>query len=245
MTLRERFYPEVRFGGFTDADEFVKFYTRVHALLEPGFTALDIGCGRGAHSEDPVKLRRDLETLRGKCRRVIGIDVAGASRDNPLIDEFRQITADRWPVDDAEIDLAISDSVLEHVPNPDDFFAECRRVIRPGGYLCLKTPNVLSYFGLAARLVPNRHHAATVQFAQENRKAEDVFPTYYRCNTVGAVKRALTRHGFVAHVSGHEPEPNYLAFNRLLYGFGVLHQRLAPRRLQNVVLAFAQKAPAA
>ena len=35
MTPRERFYPESRFGGFTDIDGTIAFYTRVHSQLTP------------------------------------------------------------------------------------------------------------------------------------------------------------------------------------------------------------------
>src|SRR5687767_7615379 len=41
------YYPESRFGDFSDIDQLVVFYTRVHALLQPSYTVLEIGCGRG------------------------------------------------------------------------------------------------------------------------------------------------------------------------------------------------------
>ncbi len=69
-----RHYQESRFGGFTDVDGTVAFYTRVHALLEPSFVVLDVGCGRGAYGTDPVRVRRELRIFKGKCRRIIGID---------------------------------------------------------------------------------------------------------------------------------------------------------------------------
>ena len=41
MSLLEAFYPESKFGGFTDLDGTIRFYLRVNALLEPGFTVVD------------------------------------------------------------------------------------------------------------------------------------------------------------------------------------------------------------
>lgn len=41
------YYPESRFGGFTDVDGTVAFYTRVQSLVEAGSVVLDVGCGRG------------------------------------------------------------------------------------------------------------------------------------------------------------------------------------------------------
>src|ERR1700740_3162385 len=46
-----RYFPESQFGGYSDIDQLVVFYTRVRSLLEPSFTVLDIGCGGGEHAE--------------------------------------------------------------------------------------------------------------------------------------------------------------------------------------------------
>ncbi len=88
MTHKERFYPESRFGGFTDVDGTIAFYMRVHALLTPSSTVVDIGCGRGAYDEDPVVVRRDLRIFRGKVARVIGIDVDPAGVFRPVLHAF-------------------------------------------------------------------------------------------------------------------------------------------------------------
>jgi SAM-dependent methyltransferase len=238
-----RYYPESRFGGFSDIDQLVVFYTRVHALLEPSFTVLDIGCGRGRHGTQGIAMRRRLAILKDDCAKVIGIDVDPGAQHNPFVDEFHLIGADStWPLDDASVDLAISDYVLEHVENVDLFFSECRRVIKPGGYLCMRTTNALSYFGLAARLTPNRAHAAIVQRVYiQPRQEVDVFPTRYRCNTVRAVRRILDRHGFEHCVYGYQSDPAHFGFSRFLYFLGVLHQRYAPRRIRTAIFVFARR----
>ena len=245
MRHLERFYPESRFGGFSDVDGSVAFYTRVNALLRPESVVLDLGCGRGAQVEDAVAFRRELRILRGKCARVIGVDVDEGAAGNPTLDEFHPMKDGRIPLSDASVDLVVSDSVLEHVQDPDLFFAECRRVLRPGGTLCIRTPNALSYLGLASRLVPNRLHARVLGRVQAERKAEDVFPTAYRCNTPGQVRRALARHGFEHSVVTHEAEPSYFAFSGLLYRLGRFHQRHAPGFLRLTIFAFARKPAAA
>ncbi len=113
---------------------------------------------------------------------MIGIDVDAAGADNRYIDEFRRITPGAtWPVDSASIDLALADFVVEHIRDPLAFFAEIGRVVKPGGYVCIRTINVHSYLGLAARLVPNRLHAPTLRRAHPRRRGVDVFATYYRC----------------------------------------------------------------
>ncbi|MBL7128090.1 MAG: hypothetical protein ISS16_03810 [Ignavibacteria bacterium] len=54
MKSKERFYPEAIFDGFTDIDGMVVFFYRVNSLLDSSSAVLDVGCGRGACSENPV-----------------------------------------------------------------------------------------------------------------------------------------------------------------------------------------------
>ena len=63
----------------------------------------------------------------------------------------------------------------------------------------------------------------------DNKRAQDVFPTRYRCNTCGAIKAMFARYGFDGCVYPHESEP-YYSFNRLSYWLGVQHQRFAPHQ---------------
>jgi len=86
MKYKELFYPEARFGGFTDIDGTIAFFNRVNSLLAPSFTVLDVGCGRGSYGNDPVQLRRKLRILKGKVSKLVGIDVDHAAQENPYID---------------------------------------------------------------------------------------------------------------------------------------------------------------
>lgn len=237
----ETCYPETAFGGFSDVDGTVTFYTRVNALLQPSFTVLDIGCGRGSHAEDSTVFRRNLRTLKGKCKQVIGIDVDETSRVNPFLDEFRLIEGRQWPVDDASVDLCVSDNVLEHIASPDDFFSECARVLRTAGVLCLRTPSTLHYGALLARLIPNRFHPWITAKVQSHRKEVDVFPTLYKCNTVRKIRTMIHRHGFESCVYNHEAEPAYLSFSSVAYRLGVLYGRACPRILSANIFGFARK----
>jgi SAM-dependent methyltransferase len=237
-----RFHPEVEFGGFTDIDSTVIFYARVQQLLAEETIAVDVGCGRGTQRDDPVRLRRELRVLRGKCCRVIGIDVDAAAADNPFVDEFRQIGSDgRWPLDDASADLAVADFVLEHVTDPNTFFGEAARVLRPGATICIRTINAWSYVGLASRFVPNGFHARLLRDVQPERQQQDVFPTVYRCNSVPKLRRALATHGFDVVAYGAEAEPAYLKFSSVAYALGLAHRRLAPSWLRVGLIAWGRR----
>ena len=242
MDYKSIYYPESKFGGFTDIDGTTSFYFRINSLISPSSVLLDVGCGRGAYADDPLPLRRELRVFKGKCKRVIGIDVDKAAERNPFLDEFRLIEdTSCWPLEDESIDVCISDNVLEHVEDPEVFFSECYRVIKQGGYLCIRTPNVLSYFGLFSRLVPNRFHAAVAGRVQNNRIKEDVFPALHRCNTKIKIRRMFNKFGFEHCVYGYEAEPAYLSFSRIFYLLGVIHQRFAPNMFKVAIFAFGRK----
>jgi 2-polyprenyl-3-methyl-5-hydroxy-6-metoxy-1,4-benzoquinol methylase len=236
--LLRRHYPESRYGGFSDVDGTVTFYSRVRSLVSPSAVVLDVGCGRGGFLDDPVPFRRSLRFFKGSCKAVIGIDVDEGGAQNPSLDEFRVIRGTSWPIDDASVDVCISDWVIEHVPDPSVFLLECRRVLKDGGYLCMRTMNLVSYVGLASRILPNRLHKRVLGRVQPARGSEDVFPTFYRGNTQRTLNRAMERAGFSSYVYGHHPEPTYLAFSPLIYRLGVWQQRITPRRFGVTLLAF-------
>lgn len=237
----EHFYPESRFGGFTQIDGTVAFYSRVQALAGPDTVVIDFGCGRGAYASDPVAYRRELRVFKGKVRRVIGLDASPAGEENPYLDEFHRLDGARWPLADCSADLCISDNVLEHLPEPRAFFSEAYRTLRPGGIVCIRTPNRWSYIALLSRLVPNRRHAEMLAKAKPGLKEQDVFPTLYHCNTVAALRRAMASSGFDAVVYGYEAEPSYLSFSCVAYALGVAHQRMAPGFLKPSIFAFGRK----
>jgi SAM-dependent methyltransferase len=202
---------------------------------------VDFGCGRGGHAEDPVTFRRNLRCFKGRVATIIGLDVDSAGETNPCLDEFRHLTQDApWAVETGWANLIICDFVIEHLSDPGALFHEARRVLAPGGYLCIRTPNAHSYVGIISRLVPNKHHAKITSKAQADRKEEDVFPTLYRCNTISAIRRQMRLSGFQSLVYGYEAEPSYLEFSKLAYALGVLHQKYACSFMRPVILAFGR-----
>jgi SAM-dependent methyltransferase len=198
---------------------------------------LDFDCGQSRYANDPAPTRFGLRVLNGKVSKVIGVDVDARGAENPVLDEFRLLRpGDGWPVDVGAVDFVLCDNVLEHLPDPASFFQEPRNVLRRDGYVCIRTPNFFSYFGLASRLVPNRCYDAVLKVAQRGRV--DCFPTPYRSNTVWALRRMMRRHGFDHTVSGYEAEPSFLHFSRGAYALGVLRQRFAPTTIRPALFAF-------
>jgi SAM-dependent methyltransferase len=237
----EVFYPESRFGGFTDLDGTLAFYLRIAALVDADSVMVDYGCGRGARAEETAPVKRSLCCFKGRVKRVIGLDLDPAAASNPMVDEFHLLEGPTWPLADDSVDLCLCDNVLEHIERPELFFPEAARVLRKGGYLCIRTPNAWSYVALASRLVPNRLHASVLKRVEEHQKQEeDIFPTLYRANTVPRLRRLMRQNGFDAAVYGFESEPSYLRFSKLAYRLGVWYQRFAPSFLRTSIFAFGR-----
>ena len=242
--LLARLYPEMGAGGFSRVDSRVNFFLRVNALIEPDMTALDLGAGRGAWVANFNGFKRQLVTLRGKCRHVIGVDPDPAVFENPTLDEaFVAAPEAPLPLPDASVDLIVAYAVLEHVAEPRRFAAEIDRVLRPGGWFCAWTPNRWGYVGLGAQLVPSALHARLLPLvAPADRRAEhDVFPTVYRMNTRRRIRELFPNDGWndCSHVVAGPPSYNLgsTVIARLLQ----LHARLAPPALGQSLHVFVQK----
>lgn len=222
-------------------DSVVSFLGVAQALASRASTIVDVGCGRGSMADGiPHEVFHDL---RGRGRRVIGIDVDLVGRDNPLIDEFREISADgRWPLSDSSVDLAISDFVLEHVDDPASFVAELARTLRPGGAFVARTISRHSPLAFAARRVPNKNHPRWLAVLQPGRLEKDVFPTRYRMNSERDLRRLFDTdfEWTVQHRVGHEQY--FLRWPPLARSIMAVEPRL-PSAMQMSLVLYARRRP--
>jgi arsenite methyltransferase len=110
-----------------------------HAALREGEVVLDLGCGAGI---DTLLAARAVGT-RG---RVIGLDmtpemIARARRhaaEAGLANvEVRQAVMEEIPLSDSSVDVVISNGVLNLSTRKSRVLAEARRVLRPGGRICI------------------------------------------------------------------------------------------------------------
>lgn len=99
------------------------------AGIEPGQTALDVGCGPGALTAELVR--------RLGADKVCAIDpsepfVEACARRNPSVD-VRLGRAEELPYPDGRFDAAVAELVFHFVSDPSAAAREMRRVVRPGG----------------------------------------------------------------------------------------------------------------
>lgn len=238
----EIFYPEVAAGGFTRVDSSVAFYLRINALLTKEMIVVDLGAGRGAAHDERPDFRTALRSLRGKCRRVIGADIDEAVLSNPSVDEAVLVARDGTiPLADLSVDLIFADFTFEHVVHPEKFCAEIDRILKPGGWICARTPNKWGYIGLAARLVPNRAHVGLLRFLQPERRDVDVFPTAYRLNTKRALRTYFPDRTWERYAYAWNAEPAYFGRSVVAWAVMLALFRLLPASLGAVLFFYGRK----
>jgi SAM-dependent methyltransferase len=241
-SVLRRVYPEHGAGGFTRMDGTVQFYQRVNALLVPDATVLNLGAGRGAVGDDPVAYRQSLADLRGRAKQVIGLDVDPVVQENPYLDEARLLGPDgRYPLDDGSVDLIVSDWTFEHIDDPVAATREIRRVLRPGGWVCARTPNKWGLVGIPARAVPNRWHQGVLRRVQPRRKAIDAFPTRYRMNTMRDLRALFPERDWENCTYAVQCEPPYVADSELVLRAVRVAQKVMPSRLHDILMIFVRK----
>jgi arsenite methyltransferase len=135
-------YPEPELARVPDAT--VESFAGVanHWVLgrvEPGAVVLDLGCGAGTDLLIAAQ-------MTGPTGRVIGVDMTAAmlQRGRASADamglgnvELHESLIESLPLEDASVDVVISNGVIDLVPDKDAVLDEIDRVLRPGGRLQL------------------------------------------------------------------------------------------------------------
>jgi SAM-dependent methyltransferase len=238
-----RFFPEIGAGGFSRVDGTIQFYQRVRSLIWADAVVLDFGAGRGVrYIEDTIPSRRELHCLKGKVRRVIGADVDPVVKQNPGIDEAIMLGPQgQIPLPDRSVDIVVSDFTFEHIADPQTIARELDRVLAPGGWICARTPNRYGYIAMANLLLPKGMRRRVLNLMQRDRKAEDIFPAYYRLNTVAALRRCFDPRGYDHFVYAWDAEPFYHAGSSVLFRLFLIVHALSPAALKTMLLIFLHK----
>ncbi|MDX1613312.1 MAG: arsenite methyltransferase [Candidatus Promineifilaceae bacterium] len=123
------------------------------AELNPGETVLDLGSGAG------IDCFLAAERV-GTQGRVIGVDMTAAmlaqaekNRQEAGLENvsFRQGQIEALPLDDATVDVVISNCVINLSPDKEAVLAEAFRVLRPGGRLAVADMVTLGRLSPAAQ----------------------------------------------------------------------------------------------
>jgi 2-polyprenyl-3-methyl-5-hydroxy-6-metoxy-1,4-benzoquinol methylase len=176
----------------------------------------DVGCGRG-----------DLwQALDGRFQSCVGVDAVRYDGLPPEV-EFHaaDLDAARLPLPDASVDVAAAVEVIEHLENPRAFARELARIVRPGGWVIITTPNQLSALSLLTLVLKGRFSAFQ----------DAAYPAHRTALLEIDLRRIMTECGL------HDLAVSYTRLGRLplsAWHYPDAIARLAPRRLSdNVVIA--------
>ena len=237
------FFPEIGAGGFSRVNSTIQFYERINALVDPDFVVLDFGAGRGAAQwDDLVSYRRELRDFRGKVREVIGADIDPIVTTNPTLNRALVLQpGSPIPLPDKCVNLIISDFTFEHVEDPANIARELDRILIPGGWICVRTPNRFGYVALANRLAPGFLRMHVLRFAQPGRKEQDVFRPFYRLNTFKSLRNHFEARYYEYYTYSCDAEPAYHANSKVLYRLFLIIHHLTPPKLRTLLLIFLRK----
>jgi ubiquinone/menaquinone biosynthesis C-methylase UbiE len=127
---------EARYKNYT---KLIKTFLNIYLRSKQNILCLDLGCGDGFFTK----------ILSMYCDKAVGIDLRAhnswmiSQREN---NNFLIADARRIPIRSVSADLVLIISLLEHVPNWRYVISEVSRILKMGGLIIIKLPNLHSIF---------------------------------------------------------------------------------------------------
>ncbi|MBS1717339.1 MAG: class I SAM-dependent methyltransferase [Armatimonadetes bacterium] len=174
--------------------------------IQPGDTVLDVACGLGYgayamaqgtpaakviaidNSQGAIEYARDCYSLPGE-------------RTEFLVGDAENLTQ----IADQSIDFVASFETLEHLPHPDIFLAEIKRVLKPAGRILVSVPNQwLNEEGVD----PNPHHLQVYDWRSFKEEVGRVFlPDVAIAQYAGGGMKHTNETRRIHHVDINSQEP--------------------------------------
>jgi ubiquinone/menaquinone biosynthesis C-methylase UbiE len=99
-------------------------------------TVIDLGCGTGRFTAALCRRFSARVVAIDPSRNMLGVAAANATAGLAYV----QATAGHIPLREACADLVFASMVWHHIPDQHEAGREIARILRPGGYLCVRTP---------------------------------------------------------------------------------------------------------
>ncbi|NMM48769.1 class I SAM-dependent methyltransferase [Marinigracilibium pacificum] len=147
MNQNEGGHSEAYFGNYRDHwwnDDFLELIAK-RLNLENYNKVLDVGFGHGHWSKKLIPYLGETVDLTGVDKEEnYTVDTASFSHDHfSNLKRFKVVQSDvsTLPFNNNEFDLVTCQTLLIHVPKPDEAIKEMIRVLKPGGLLLCVEPN--------------------------------------------------------------------------------------------------------
>ncbi|MEO9130535.1 MAG: class I SAM-dependent methyltransferase [Sphingomonas sp.] len=240
-------HPETNIDNFSRFDGTITFFSFVKGAMKRvgARKVLDYGAGRGSffyiNSESEGSLfKRELMDLRTDGAEVWACDIDDVVLTHPASDHQVHIKpGERLPFEDETFDVIVSEVTFEHIAEPEPVARELLRVLKPGGYICARTPNKYGYVTVAARIVPNRKHSQALKWIAPAKHEMDIFPTVFKMNTVGTIKKLFA--GCDVYWYRESAQPSYFFGNSIIYRLMLGLHAILPNVLATSLCVFIKK----
>ena len=192
------------------------FRNEILKRIDSEYIILDLAAGAGIVEE---------MNFKNIVKEVHGIDLDKRVLENKYLDFPVIGNCENLPYEDNKFDLIFSDNLLEHLEHPKIVFSEIERVLKNDGIFIFKTPNKYHYMPLISHFTPHSFHRWYNNL--RGRDYDDTFPTFYRANSRGNIKRLINNLSLkISKISLIEGRPEYLKINPFLYLLGLVYERI-------------------
>ena len=153
-----------------------------------GKKVLDVGCYDGRDTLKFVQAGNEVHGIEvleepAKKAKSLGVNVAVFDMDKEK----------SWPYADNFFDVVVAGDIIEHVIDVDKFLANAHRVLKPGGYFLVSTPNLAS-LGRRLLLLFGKNPFIEISWRDKINGAPSV--GHVRYFTMESLHRTLTMSGF-------------------------------------------------
>ncbi|MFZ5862165.1 MAG: class I SAM-dependent methyltransferase [Nitrospirota bacterium] len=195
------------------------YIDQLQRLSKPGCVVLHLGAGH-----DSLDIEKRMINAR-----VVSMDIDWESLSQNKNSMRVLADGNSLPFKGQSFDLVMAENVFEHLEDPVSILRECYRCLVPSGAMIFLCPNRYSYIALVARMTPHKFHQffrrVTTGVAEG-----DTFPTYYRCNSPGTIRRIAEQVGFgVETIKTFVGWPTYWEFSNVLHKCFVAVHKLIER----------------
>jgi len=214
-----------------DPSYFDFYFNYLQSLDRLGCRVLHLGCGWDKHG---VK-------MKFKHARVVSLDmdkIALGRNPNAL-----KVAGDacRLSFQKESFHSIICEDLVEHIKAPLEMLKEIHFLLKKGGQFLFVTPNRWSYISVAATMTPLAFHRWYNRL--RGLRQEDIYPTFYKLNSYGKIKKEAHRLGFlIKELQVLTGVPAYFNFSKILTAMvRPLHYliRFSPARRQLGINIFA------
>ena len=196
-----------------------QFFDMIGRIVPADAEVLELGPG-------PTNACSDF--LHRTFAAVDGLDIDEDIKNNPSLRECFVFDGGKWPIQDGKYDAIVSNYVFEHVGDVRGMASEALRVLKPGGLILFRTPNLWHYVSMVSRLTPHWfHEMVSNRIRNLPSDSHDPYPTYYRLNTRRACREVFSKADFEeVEIITIEKDPSYGMSSKLLFVSFMCYERI-------------------